>query len=70
VGGHDGWVEREEEVGVVEDEERSSGGGCGEWGDGAGDGGLDVCDREGLEGMVTWRALCCTRRAVRGACGW
>ena len=70
VGGCDGWVQREEEIGVVEDEERLSGGGCSEWGYGAGDGRLDVGDLEAIEGMVAWRALGCTRRVVRGARSW
>jgi len=65
VGGCDGWVEREEEIGVVEDDERLSGGGCSEWGDGAGDSRLDVCDLEALERIVSGDALVCTRRAVR-----
>lgn len=70
VGRCDGWVQREEEVGVVEDEERLSSGGRSEWRNGAGDGRFDVRDLEALEGVVAWRALGCTRRAVRGGRSW
>ena len=70
VGGRDGRVECEEEIGVIEDEERLSGGRRSEWGDGAGDGRLDVYDLEALEHIVAGDALVCTRRAVRGGRSW
>jgi hypothetical protein len=72
----EGRVEREEEVGVVEDEEGFAlsggcGGGC-EGGEGGGDRGAEVCEVERFERVVAWcgllrarwlcRCWCCRRR--------